>query len=100
MGFLTNPEHRLHMTRFEELRKALVQAQALRQWMPMEDDKTPYWNTYEMLTVWGLVNQFRKALDKGPVLWENVVRVEQMAAGHVDYTKKFALYCAELVLED
>ena len=28
----------------------------------------------------------------------NIERVESMACGHSDYTRKFAIYCAELVL--
>jgi hypothetical protein len=84
--------------RFNKFYSALVTAQDMRDCMPMRDHETPYWNTYEMLTMWSMVNRMRKwAYDRPPVPYAEVKRVEQMAAGHIDYTKKFALYCSELV---
>lgn len=44
-------------------------------------------------------NECRKGLDKSPLAIEQIMRVERMALGHSDYPKKFALYCAELVLD-
>lgn len=97
---MNSQEHAAHMARFERLHKILVQAQEARKFMPMEATDVPYWNTYEMLTVWGAVNQIRHNLNKDTLPFDLIERVESMAAGHSDYTKKFALYSAELILED
>ena len=83
--------------RFEEFRAALVSAQHERDYMPVKDMETPYWNTYEMLVMWKLVNAKRYGHDRPMLPFSEVQKAEQMASGHVDYTKKFALYCAELV---
>ena len=42
----------------------------------------------------------REAAGFPPVPLEAVARVEQQAVGHVDYTAKFALYCAELATRE
>lgn len=42
----------------------------------------------------------RLKLGQPPIPISSIMRVESMASGHVDYTTKFALYCAELVIED
>lgn len=54
------------------------------------------WPAFERRTMFEAVNQHR--VKKGLPLLEikSVTRVEGWAAGHVDYTIKFALYCAEL----
>lgn len=69
----------------------------------------------EVVTGWGGLpecgwvaferDQMRAAVDaeRGrrhlpPVAPEAVARVEQMASGHCDYSKKYALYCAELAM--
>lgn len=36
---------------------------------------------------------------KPPLTSAQIERVEQWACGHSDYSSKFALYCAELVLD-
>jgi hypothetical protein len=83
--------------RFNDYHAKLIDAQRSREFMPIQDMDTPYWNMYEKLLMWKLVNQTRNALDKDLVPFSDIERIEQSAAGHIDYTKKFALYCAELV---
>src|SRR5690606_24330197 len=81
------------------LHAALVEAQEYRQCMPMNfnvNDVDPYWNTYEMLTMLKEVNVYRRSRGWQLASYGDIKRVETMAAGHVDYTTKFALYCAEL----
>lgn len=61
------------------------------------------WIDYERLTMLACVNMAREVEDrlsenKRPKLTlEDIEKVEQQARGHFDYTKKFALYCSELV---
>jgi hypothetical protein len=45
------------------------------------------------------VNHYRQLAGKPPLTMDKIVRVETMAMGHCDYSSKFALYCAELVLD-
>jgi hypothetical protein len=43
------------------------------------------------------VNRIRALRDKNPISMYDVRRVEQSAAGHIDYTQKYAIGCADLV---
>lgn len=60
----------------------------------------PAWVQFERESMHKAVNAERSKLGKGPLPLEAVKRVEQFAVGHVDYSSKFSLYCAELVLLD
>jgi phosphopantetheine adenylyltransferase len=57
------------------------------------------WIVYERETMHTAVNQARAERGLPALPIESIERVEMQATGHVDYTKKFALYCAELALE-
>lgn len=77
---------------------ALTSAQEQRPWrQEMEGDELG-WIVYERTTMHQLVNQVRAESDLPPVDLGRVTRAENLAAGHVDYSQKFALYCAELAL--
>lgn len=92
-------EHSAHISRFQALRENLAEVQRERNFRPVTNGKDG-WILYEKLFMWGRVNAMRHHLfNKEPVDFERVEWVEQLACGHVDYTKKFALYCAELILE-
>lgn len=54
------------------------------------------WVAFERETMHRAVNDVRaeNGLDEIPI--EPVLRAERLAVGHVDYSEKFALYCAEL----
>lgn len=65
---------------------------------PHDTHDNPAWVLFERQTMHDAVNKERKTLGKQPVPITQVVRVERSASGHVDYQRKFALYCAELVL--
>lgn len=69
----------------------LVEAQKQRH---TRDD----WIEFERTTLFEAVNQERASRGLPPVSLADVMRVESFACGHVDYSSKFALYCAELVL--
>lgn len=56
------------------------------------------WMVYERQVMLACVNAERKKAELPLVTLEDVERVEGGAAGHSDYSSKFALYCAELAL--
>lgn len=56
------------------------------------------WVVFERDTMFDAVTRERAKLGKAPVPMKDVERVETMAMGHCDYSSKFALYCAELVV--
>lgn len=58
------------------------------------------WAVYEREQMLRTVNQERAKLRKQPLLIKEIEQVEQLAIGHTDYGEKFALYCAELVLQE
>ena len=87
----------MNQRRLERFHSTLVDAQREREYMPIHDPSEPYWNTYDMMVMWLLVNKLREAYDRPMLPFSAVRKVEQVASGHFDYTKKFALYCAELV---
>lgn len=58
------------------------------------------WIERERKVMFDEVNLQRSKRNKSPVSLPEVVKVETMACGHIDYSSKFALYCAELVLDD
>ncbi len=54
------------------------------------------WVTYERAVMLEAVNAERAKLGKKPIA--NVISAEKEACGHWDYTHKFAIGCAYLVL--
>jgi phosphopantetheine adenylyltransferase len=58
------------------------------------------WVIYERETMHRAVNEARAERGLAPVPLAAVERVESLASGHSDYSSKFALYCAELALQE
>lgn len=83
---MTNP-HKY----FDSFHASLKDAQAERNLLPHPD-----WMEYELLTMLRNVNRVLAHKGQPLATKEEVSRHEQAAAGHIDYTKKFALYCAEM----
>ncbi|MFF8784864.1 hypothetical protein [Streptomyces sp. NPDC015125] len=54
------------------------------------------WAAYERARMHETVNAIRGERDLPAVPVEDIVRAEQHAVGHSDYSRKFAFYCAEL----
>lgn len=54
------------------------------------------WAAFERDVMFREVNRLRTEEGFEPVSIEEVMRVESWACGHLDYTAKFALYCAEM----
>lgn len=57
------------------------------------------WAHHERHLMLREVNRARAEQGHDPVDVATLRRVEQLACGHVDYFKKFTLYCAELALD-
>lgn len=81
--------------------KILTTAQDKRRWksgwVEGPEGLTLEWILYERETMFKAVNWERAVRDLQPVTMEQLRRVEDSATGHCDYTRKFALYSAELV---
>lgn len=58
------------------------------------------WIQFERDTMFDAVTRERAKLGKGPRTMKDLMVVENLACGHSDYSSKFALYCAELVLDE
>lgn len=58
------------------------------------------WVTYERTVMLNAVNEARAERGYQPIDIAAIERVENKAAGHFDYTKKWALYCTELVHQE
>jgi len=82
----------------EKFKRTLIEAQELRdskgEWINNELE----WITYERDVMFRLTNQERENRGLNPVRLEDIKKCENYAAGHVDYTNKFALYCCELAV--
>jgi len=87
----------------DSLRQVLAGAQEQRAQRPDLVDG-PYgqecaWAVYEREVMLDAVNRLRVGIDPGLplVAMAEVERADQSAAGHVDYSRKFAWGCAKLV---
>ncbi|NEA52414.1 hypothetical protein [Streptomyces sp. SID10815] len=54
------------------------------------------WAAHERDQMWKAVNALRADDGRPSIPLDDIVQVERQAAGHSDYSRKFALYCAEL----
>ncbi len=62
------------------------------------DEEGPAWVFHERRTMFDAVNKERAARRLPPIELKSLLRAENLATGHSDYSAKFALYCAELAL--
>lgn len=58
----------------------------------------PAWAAFERQAMLDAVNLERRVRGLPNVTVAQIIRVETQACGHVDYARKFSLYCAELAL--
>jgi phosphopantetheine adenylyltransferase len=79
-----------------ELLARLTAAQEERPAREYVTDGELGWVIYERETMHRAVNEARAERNLAPLPIE---AVERVASGHSDYSSKFALYCAELVME-
>jgi hypothetical protein len=96
----SSPTYRTWRVAFEALRDVLTQAQSVRD-LRRGDDETgrPAWIGHETRVMLNEVNRLRRLFGKGPVVEAHINRAEQGALGHVDYSTKWAIACADLVIE-
>jgi uncharacterized protein YkwD len=84
----------------ERFLQVLEEAQRHRGEMPelvqFAGERAPAWHIFELKKMLEAVNKERQKLNLPEVTMDAVVKVNQYATGHSDYTRKFALYCAEL----
>ncbi len=57
------------------------------------------WVLHERVQMLKHVNKAREGIGRAPVTEDAVRAAERQAEGHSDYTRKWALYCADLILE-
>jgi len=94
-------------TLLEKFKKILVKAQTTRESNRELITYTNYlgkqattsaWVVYEIQFMTEAINKVKKELGQTNfVTFADVERIEAQAAGHSDYSRKFALYCSELV---
>lgn len=82
------------------LRTTLSRAQEEREQRPdlVDGPEGPecLWAAYERTRMHETVNDIRAERGLPAVPVEDIVRVERLAVGHSDYSRKFAFYCAEI----
>ena len=86
----------------DDLLAVLRRAQAVhderREFVKLPDGTAQLgWVLYEREQMSAAVNGLRAKAGKDPVGLEELTSVETRAAGHIDYTSKFAMGCADLV---
>lgn len=87
---------------YNDLKQVLIMAQKMRPWLSVpnpNDHGMMAWIEFERLTMLLAVNKFRLKKGLQPATVEQIIRVESLASGHVDYTTKYALGCEELVMD-
>jgi hypothetical protein len=84
----------------ENLHLVLIDLQKDRDKRPGIVEGQLEWVIYERNGMLAAVNNLRETYGKEPVSIDDVCRVESDASGNCDYTRKFGLYCAELVAKD
>ena len=83
----------------ETLSKAQEERRQRQQLVRVDGYSQPAWILFERETMLDATNRERAILGKDPVSEKDVLRVEKNADGHSDYSYKYALGCAELVLD-
>lgn len=93
---------------YDKMLKTLKEAQEyrelLQEFVPSNNPREKYpeigWVVHERQVMFDAVNDERKQRGFDPISITDLVRVETQATGHVDYTRKFALYCSELARQN
>lgn len=56
------------------------------------------WIAFEQQTMLDAVNRMRAERGRETITLTALLKKESLAVGHIDYSSKFALYCAEMVM--
>lgn len=85
----------------DRFKRVLALAMDQRDARPGASNGVEYdWVLFERGVMVDEVNAVRAELGKEPIPRGLVAQAEQQAVGHVDYHAKFALYCAEIAMDD
>lgn len=96
---MTGKEHNEYLRTVEEIRTVLIEAYQHRDERRDLVDGRPGWIRWEQEQATDVVNQIRARRGSYPVAFPLVERAEERAAGHINYTQKFAIGCADLVYD-
>lgn len=96
-------KHQETYTHFQAVLKGLQQDRPKREgWVDTtirgRTFQEPAWVVFEAQGMHSEVNRIRAEAGQPEVSMDDIWRVEGSAKGHVDYSRKFALYCTELAL--
>lgn len=93
--------HHDYMRVYEDLYSTLVREQKLRgeRRDPVDGTNESEWVVKERQVMLDRTRAWLMYMDGILVSMEDIERVEERAAGHIDYTKKFAIGCADLVAQ-
>jgi len=100
---MANHQRKLVLARMDEVFSTAAKERSQREDFvrdPHDTLSVPVWVLYEREKMHEAVNAERAALGLDPVSVLEVIKVENCAKGHVDYQRKFVLYCTELVFGD
>lgn len=100
MNATTKQRLALHERMERVLAAAMLERDQRLQVADFGDGYETRWVHYERHLMLREVNRARAEQGHDPIDVETLRRVEQLACGHVDYFTKFALYCAELALNE
>lgn len=88
---------------FNDLLETLVAAQGERHkrqdWVEQPGYREIGWAVHERQVMTDRVNLLRSRAGLAPVPMTAIAIKENLAMGHIDYTKKWALGCADLVID-
>ncbi len=96
-----NPDRSAAATRrliIADLKDVLTMASTQRSKRDELVDGEPGWVLYERMQMLAAVNDWRAVLGLPPADVAAVERIESSACGHIDYTAKYAIGCAEIAL--
>jgi hypothetical protein len=94
----------LHQKLITEFEDFLTDLQKERKARPdigdFHGEALPNWAIYEIEEMFKKVNLTRAKLNLEPCSVQTLLVADSRAAGHSDYSHKFALYCAEIVQDN
>ncbi|WP_311879127.1 hypothetical protein [Microbacterium forte] len=94
-----NTWHQAYLSLLETLRTAQQERDRRMDFVRADDGSQELgWVIFERGRMLDAVNKLRDQSNAAPVDLDDVVRAETSACGHSDYTSKFAIRCADLVL--
>lgn len=89
------------MIRYQQWMKCIWELEEALSDKTQQRGKDPeVWIAAERKVMHQTVNELRSKRNRQPVAIAEIEKAERLAVGHVDYVRKFALYCAEIVFKE